>query len=461
MNASQGAIRPPAVAGMFYPREADVLRRDVAALLASAQVPQGVLVPKAIIVPHAGYIYSGPTAAAAYARLRPARHVIHRVVLVGPAHRLAFQGLAASAVEAFETPLGRIPIDRAALAAIASIPHVGGLEAAHEQEHSLEVQLPLLQTVLDRFTLVPLVAGMVDPETVVQVLDALWGGPETLIVISSDLSHYLDYVTARTMDASTRAAIERLDPAPIGFDQACGRIGVSAMLTVARRRGLAVETVDLRNSGDTAGPRDRVVGYGAWAFTEPGAPQPERIEDAIAAAGPALVALARTALETYTRSGLRIDEPQGLAPILNAPGGAFVTLKRAGRLRGCIGSPTAWRPLVTDVIDNAIKAGHQDPRFPPLTAAELEGLEISVAVLTPHEAMHFTGEADLLRQLRPHIDGLIIKDGAASALFLPAVWEMVPDPADFLRELKHKAGLTPHHWSPHFQAWRFQAVEVK
>jgi AmmeMemoRadiSam system protein A len=319
----------------------------------------------------------------------------------------------------------------------------------------------MLQMVLDRFTLVPMVAGNVQPETVAQVLETLWGGPETLIVISSDLSHYLDYAAAQRMDAGTRAAIESLDPAPIGFDQACGRIGVAGLLEVAKRRALQVETVDVRNSGDTAGPRDRVVGYGAWAFTEPGAQQPQRFEDAVRAAGPLLTSLARQALETYTRTKQRIGEPAAVPAALQQKAGAFITLKRGGHLRGCIGSPTGWRPLVTDVIDNAVKAGHEDPRFPALTPEELDGLDLSVSVLTPHEEMRFTGEADLLAQLRPRIDGLLIKDGPHSALFLPQVWEMVPNPADFMAELKNKAGLARNHWSPGFQAWRFQAVEVK
>jgi AmmeMemoRadiSam system protein B/AmmeMemoRadiSam system protein A len=456
-----GVIRPPAVAGMFYPGEMQALARDIRALFDRAEVPQGTPVPKAIIVPHAGYIYSGPTAVAAYARLAPARYTITKVVLIGPAHRVPFNGLAVSTAEAFDTPLGRIPINHDAIQRIAAIPQVGGLDQAHAQEHSLEVQLPFLQTVLDYFTLVPLVAGNVKSDTVAEVLEALWGGPETLIVISSDLSHYLDYKTARATDAGTCDAIERLDAAPIGFDQACGRIGVAGLLTVAKRRGMAVETIDLRNSGDTAGPRDRVVGYGAWAFTEPEAQIALHFDEAVRTAGPAMVALARDALETFTRTGQRIAEPASPPAVLRQPAGAFITLKRDGRLRGCIGSPTAWRPLVTDVIDNAIKAGHQDPRFPPLAAAELDGLHLSVAVLTPHEAVEFADEADLLRQLRPRIDGLLIKDGPHSALFLPAVWEQVPHPTDFMRELKRKAGLTPDHWSSNFQAWRFQAVEVK
>jgi len=456
-----GMIRPPAVAGMFYPQEPGILARDIAALLRAARTPQGAPVPKAIIVPHAGYVYSGPTAAAAYARLAAARQTITRVVLIGPAHRVAFAGIAASAAEAFETPLGRIPIDREALTRLVDIKGVGLLDSAHAQEHSLEVQLPFLQTVLERFALVPLVAGHAEPALVAQVLDVLWGGPETLIVISSDLSHYLDYAAAQAIDARTRDAIEHLDAKPIGFDQACGRIGVVGLLAVAKRRALAVETIDLRNSGDTAGPRDRVVGYGAWAFTEPGAHASASAEDSIRATGPMLLSLARDSLELFTRRGLRLSEPEGLPPLLRAPGAAFVTLKRAGQLRGCIGSPTAWRPLALDAIDNAARAGHEDPRFPPLTEAELDGLDLSVSVLTPHRPMAFADEAGLLAQLRPRVDGLFIKEGRHSALFLPAVWEQLPAPRDFLAQLKMKAGLAPGHWSGDFKAWRFQAVEVK
>ncbi len=458
-----GVIRPPAVAGMFYPREVAALRRDIHDMLAAARVPAGAPVPKALIVPHAGYVYSGLIAAEAFARVAPAHATIRRVVLIGPAHRVAFAGLAVSAAEAFDTPLGRIPIDQDAVARIATLPGVGTLDQAHAQEHSLEVQLPFLQTVLDEFSLVPLVAGNVAPETVARVLEVLWGGPETLIVISSDLSHYLEYTAAQRMDGLTRAAIERLDPGPIGFDQACGRIGVAGLLAMARHRGLSVETVNVRNSGDTAGPKDRVVGYGAWAFVEPtatGTGVAPQTELRIRTAGSLLTALARDALETFTRTGRTIAEPGGMPDLLTEPGAAFVTLERHGQLRGCIGSPVAWRPLAADVIDNAIKAGHGDPRFPHLTPDELDGLEVSVSVLTPHEAMNFTDEADLLRQLRPHIDGLIIKDGKHGALFLPSVWEQLPEPRAFLAHLKQKAGLSVGHWSPAFQAWRFQAVEV-
>ncbi len=261
------AIRQAAVAGLFYPADRAELLDQLRALLRDSHADGSV--PKAIIAPHAGYVYSGPIAASAYARLRPARDRIRRVVLLGPAHRISLTGLATSSAEFFTTPLGEIPIDRAALAAIADLPQVKTLDRAHDPEHSLEVHLPFLQTVLANFTLVPLVVGEATPAEVGEVLERLWGGPETLIVISSDLSHYHDYATARQLDQATCHAIETLDHRAIGYQQACGRVPVSGLLEVARRHALSVETLDLRNSGDTAGPRDQVVGYGAWAFTEP------------------------------------------------------------------------------------------------------------------------------------------------------------------------------------------------
>ncbi|MBI4967006.1 MAG: AmmeMemoRadiSam system protein B [Rhodospirillales bacterium] len=264
-----GAVRQPAVAGMFYPGEPGELSRVVAGYLGQADpAPAPGPAPKALIVPHAGYIYSGPIAASAYALLAPLQGRIDRVVLIGPSHRVAFRGLAVSSAAAYAMPGGAIALDRAAIDVVLRLPGVGTLDPAHTQEHSLEVHLPFLQAVLGEFALVPVVAGDADAETVAALLDALWGGPETLIVISTDLSHYLDYEAARRLDAATAQAIEHLDGRAIGSEQACGRVPVRGLLAVAKRRGLAVRRLDLRNSGDTAGPRDRVVGYGAWAFYE-------------------------------------------------------------------------------------------------------------------------------------------------------------------------------------------------
>ncbi|MBV8537847.1 MAG: AmmeMemoRadiSam system protein B [Alphaproteobacteria bacterium] len=260
------AIRPPAVAGMFYPASAAELGADIDRMLDGASAQHGPS-PKAIIVPHAGYIYSGPIAAEAYALLRPIRGRIERVVLLGPAHRVAFRGFALPSVKAFRTPLGDIPIDRPALDRLRGLPEIKILDEAHAGEHSLEVHLPFLQRTLGSFALLPIVVGMADGDDVAKLLDAIWGGPETLIVISSDLSHYYDHARAQKLDLRTAGAIERLDGAALDEESACGRVPIRGLLQAAKRRGLACRRLDLRNSGDTAGPRDQVVGYGAWALS--------------------------------------------------------------------------------------------------------------------------------------------------------------------------------------------------
>lgn len=260
--------RPPAVAGLFYPASAAALTATVRELLAQAPAsPTLPSPPKALIVPHAGYIYSGPIAASAYALLQPLRDVIRRVVLLGPAHRVAVHGLALPEASAFATPLGQIALDTAAVQLLHDLPQVRRNAATHAQEHSLEVQLPFLQLLLSDFKLVPLVVGDASSREVAEVLERLWGGPETLIVISSDLSHYHGYDEATGLDTRTCTVIQTLGR-DLDHEQACGGTPINGLMEVARRKQLAPHLLDRRNSGDTAGDRDRVVGYAAFAFTE-------------------------------------------------------------------------------------------------------------------------------------------------------------------------------------------------
>lgn len=258
-------VRPSAVAGLFYPAEAERLRQVIAHDLQQA-VPAQAITPKALIVPHAGYVYSGPVAASAYRHLEPLRETIKRVVLIGPSHRVPFDGLALSSADWFETPLGLVPVDRHAEAELMGIDGVQVLEQAHAREHCLEVQLPFLQYLLEDFRIVPIVAGHASPKLVSQVLETLWGGAETLIVISSDLSHYLDYDSARQIDGETSDAIVHLDNSHIDGFHACGCVGINGLLHYARQHDLSGRVLDLRNSGDTAGRKDSVVGYGAYLF---------------------------------------------------------------------------------------------------------------------------------------------------------------------------------------------------
>src|SRR5687768_10982651 len=264
--SSSPSVRRPAVAGLFYPAQAESLARAVGDLLGHADAKSRA-VPKALIAPHAGYVYSGPIAANAYALLAPARDSIKRVVLLGPTHRVAVRGLAVPAATRFATPLGVVDVDLEAVERLRTLPQVVVSDAAHALEHSLEVHVPFLQTVLADFKLVPLAVGHVDPRDVAAVLDMLYGGPETLIVVSSDLSHYLDYRNAQSVDRATCEAILGLK-SDIDHEQACGATPVSGLALTARVKGLRPELIDLRNSGDTAGDKGRVVGYASFAFYE-------------------------------------------------------------------------------------------------------------------------------------------------------------------------------------------------
>jgi AmmeMemoRadiSam system protein B len=261
--------RPSAVAGLFYEDDPGRLRTQVLNLLTDVTASSNVM-PKALIAPHAGYVYSGRVAAAAFAMLRDSAQTITRVVLIGPAHYVRLRGIAAPTVNAFEAPLGDVPVDVEALSEIADLQFVIRADAPHAPEHALEVELPFLQTALGSFRVVPLLVGDAAPQDVAHVLRRVWGGPETLIVVSSDLSHYHSYETARRLDLATAAAIEHGDWSSLGPNQACGYLAVAGLLMEAKRHTLKARRLSLCNSGDTAGSRDRVVGYGAWMFPQTG-----------------------------------------------------------------------------------------------------------------------------------------------------------------------------------------------
>jgi AmmeMemoRadiSam system protein A len=377
-------------------------------------------------------------------------------VLLGPTHRVAVRGLAVPTVAAFDTPLGAVPIDRDAIATIEALPQVVRSDAAHAHEHALEVQLPFLQAVLERFTLVPLAVGHATPAAVAEVIEALWGGDETLVVVSTDLSHYLGYAQARSVDAETVRRVQRFD-ATIAHDEACGATPLNGALLVARRHGLQPRLLDLRNSGDTAGDRARVVGYAALAFVpaaEAGA-QADAGEEAAGAdrLGPALLSRARNAIAAALELPL-VGEPEH--PALWQPGATFVTLRRDGELRGCIGRLQADRALHEDVRRNARRAAFEDPRFAPLRVADWAGLEIEVSLLDAPQPIACADEAGALRALRPGTDGVIFEWRGRAATFLPQVWEQLPEPAAFLGQLKRKAGLRADFWHAEVRLARYR-----
>lgn len=457
---SQVTRRPAAVAGHFYPAQAAVLSKQVQDLLSVADnslAPHEVAQtdwPKAIIAPHAGYIYSGGVAASAYVRLRPARGTVTRVILAGPCHRVPVDGIALPTVTEFETPMGSLKLDANTLSKLAEHPLCHWSDRAHKDEHALEVHLPFIQAVLGpHVDIVPLVVGRIAPQIMQQVLEQLWGGPETVVIISSDLSHFLDYAAARRIDQRTTQAIERLRPDLIEDAGACGRMPLKGLLLQAQKRQLQVTTLDVKNSGDTAGSKDRVVGYGAWMLKRISEVQSNLTADDKAT----LMKAAWQSLDyALTHEG---RQPQvaleSFSKVLQADQASFVTLEKNGVLRGCIGSLKAHQPLAVDVAQNAIKAGFQDPRFPQLMPLEMPHLTLSISILSASEEMNFTDEADALSRLRPSVDGVIIRDGRHQSVFLPHVWEALPDPYEFMAKLKQKAGLAPDYWSKTMKIFQF------
>ena len=427
------AVRPAAVAGMFYPGDARALATEVDDLLGSVeQTAPRLGYPKALIVPHAGYIYSGGVAARAYDELAAARGSVRRVVLLGPTHRVAVRGLAAPGVEAFATPLGPVRIDRDAIASVRELPQVVINDAAHALEHSLEVQLPFLQKVLGDFALVPFAVGAASIEQVAEVLERLWGGAETLIVVSTDMSHYHSYERARAIDGATIERISRF-ATDIDHEQACGATPLNGLLLFSRQKNLSLKLLAACNSGDTAGGKDRVVGYSSFGLYEGG-------EVPLEEAGKVLLRLARGAIEHQL-----LGKPKGQFdfPWLRQAGATFITLTKDDALRGCIGSLEPARALGEDVAQNALAAALRDPRFPAMSAAEWPQCRVEVSLLSTPKPLRFADEADLLSQIVAGEDGLILEADGRRATFLPQVWEDIGDKRLFLAHLLKKAGLPP------------------
>ena len=459
-------VRPAALAGGFYPGDPGALARQVDDDLRKAPSFPGK--PKAIIAPHAGFIYSGEIAGSAYAALRARRDEIRRVVLLGPCHRVAVRAFAVPSFQAFATPLGLVPVDRDGVERALTVSGVEQRDDTHIPEHSLETQLPFLQRLLGSFTIIPIIVGAASIEQTDALLAALWGGEETLVVISSDLSHFHGYDQARALDGDACRRIEALEPERLADEQACGRHAIKGLLARAQALDLRATTIDLRNSGDTAGRnnRERVVGYGAVTFEDAAT---ARLSDRDRQQ------LIKAAVQTIS-SGLRRGKAPEIAldsypRSLQSQRACFVTLKKDGALRGCVGSLKPHQSLIEDVASSAFKAAFGDRRFGALSRDELKdfknGMELSVSILSHARPLPAASEAEALAKIEPGSDGLILRDRDKGALLLPQVWESIPDPKTFLSVLRQKAGLARDHWSDSLTLRRFrtesfgQTVPVK
>jgi AmmeMemoRadiSam system protein B/AmmeMemoRadiSam system protein A len=456
-HAKPAGVRGPIWAGRFYPADGQELDRLVRRLLADVRegtgdAPQNEDL-RALIMPHAGYVYSGATAA--YAALAIPRDRFARVVLMGPDHRVGFRNASLTAFSHWRTPLGTMPVGDCGRMVEAWPALFAAVPASDRQEHSLEVTLPFLQTRLSRFELIPLVLGPCDAKRMARAVSSLIRDASTLVVVSADLSHYLPYAAAVERDRRTIERILALDPdwASDQDNRTCGRYPVGVLLEMARQHHWRPEVLHYSNSGDSTGDKEAVVGYAAIAFygDEPMQSQTDSEQSLTPRQGTALVTLARQTLARHFGLNVPAADAEALETLLEeralqARCGTFVTLKIDNQLRGCIGSLSASAPMVKGVRDNALNAAFHDPRFPPLSRKELDRVHIEVSVLSEPVPLAYSDADDLIAKLKPGTDGVIIKKGHAGATFLPQVWEQLPESEQFLSHLCMKAGLPAHQW---------------
>lgn len=456
MNTTR-LVRPPAVAGAFYPGHARELAREVERLLEEVPPPApGRL--RALIVPHAGYSYSGPTAAHAFRQL--VGHSFQRAVVLGPSHFARFAGACLPASDAYATPLCEVPVSPLARRLAGQGPFVCeprcqvqrppwgrpvpvGTATPETWEHAIEVEVPFLQQTLGAVEVLPVVYGEVEPREVARHLDSLLD-ERTLLVVSTDLSHYHPYREAQRLDRSCVDAICALDEQRMAGEEACGRGPVLTLLHLAKQRGWRAQLLDLRNSGDTAGDRAQVVGYAAIAFFAAAGPGLDQLGAADRAF---LLGLARKTIEQASRGAAppELSEAE-IPPSCRERRACFVTLHLHGRLRGCIGGLTAAQPLYREVMRSARDAALRDTRFAPVTPGEVPQLRLEISVISTPQPLAFAHPAELLEKLRPGRDGVVLRLGSRQATFLPQVWKQLPDKAQFLRQLALKAGAGAEDW---------------
>ncbi len=459
-NAEHGLrVRTPAVAGLFYPADKTVLSQTIDGLLERAPTHY---IPnlKGLVCPHAGYDFSGPTAASAYKTL--AGRDVQTVIVLGPSHYAYFQGVSLPNADAYQTPLGTVPISEKAQRLVGTSPFVleprclverppwwtqatkpappFGEDTPETWEHSVEVQVPFLQKTLPHFKILPVIFGETDPEQVARVLAGTIDD-KTVVVASSDLSHYHTYDVAKDLDNRCIGAILKLDLDSMKTQEACGKAPILTLMCLAREKGWKAQLLDCRNSGDVTGDKDRVVGYAAIAFY---APAPENFA---APEKKFLLDLARTTLvHVATNGNLPEVSTKDVPPKLAETKACFVTLTENGELRGCIGHIFPQEPLYQAVVDNAQSAATRDWRFPPVQSDEVGKIKIEISVLTEPQPLRFNSPEDLLGKLQPYEDGVVLKIGSRGATFLPQVWEQIPDKVEFLNHLSEKAGCEPSAW---------------
>ena len=448
-NTFMKKIKQPSVAGTFYTNNASELKKQIESF-AKENKNNYDYSTRAVIVPHAGLIYSGRLA---YEGISQLDKNIKNLFIFAPAHKVGFDGLALTSFDAWQTPLGEIEVNQKINLELKDKFNAQFIDQALEYEHSIEIQVPLIQSVFENINIIPILIGKEGYNIIEQIIEFYYPDKTNGFIISSDLSHFLTDEKAKQIDIVTAKMIESGNLNEFQYQQACGAIGIAGLVTFANKHNYSMIRIDMENSSSTTGDKSNVVGYGCWFLYEG-----QTNEFLKKYYSKSIIDLCKVAIKAqFEKNDTQIKYPQ----VFNQVGASFVTLEKNNNLRGCIGSIIAHRSLILDLVMNAKSSAFNDPRFTPVKKDEIEQLKIAVSILSEPKQMNFTDENDLLNQMRPNVDGIIIKDGNNQAVYLPSVWEQLPDKKEFLNTLKIKAGLSPDYFSKTFEAYRFETVYIK
>ena len=442
-------IKEPSVAGSFYSADADTLEKQIQTF-ASESKNKYEYKTRAVIVPHAGLVYSGRLA---YEGISQLDKNIKNIFIFAPAHRVGFEGLALSSFDKWKTPFGEITVNQGICFELIEKYGAKYNDEAFAPEHSVEIEVPIIQKILEDVKIIPILLGKTDFSIVTKIIEKYYPNNENGFIISSDLSHFLTDENARKLDSQTAQMIETGNINGFRYDQACGALAIAGLVEFANKNSYSIIRIDMTNSSAATSDKSSVVGYGCWFLYEG-----DKNEFIKQYHSDFVINLVKTILKaSFTKEKITINYPQ----ILDEFGACFVTLEKFGQLRGCIGSIIAHQPLIFDLVNHAKDAAFNDHRFHPVTEAELNDIKVSVSILTDPKKIEFTDEQDLLDKMVPNVDGIIIKDKQYQAVYLPVVWEQLPDKKEFLNSLKMKAGLSPDYFSSTFEAYRFETIYIK
>ena len=459
--------REAAVAGLFYPADAYQLERAIDGYL-SLNPSTFSRRPHIMVVPHAGYLYSAEVAAKAYQQLLPYSTAIKKVIILGPSHKVNIKGAALSRATGFRTPLGRIKTDKNTTDYFSALKGFSFNDYAHKDEHALEVQLPFLQKTLKNFSIIPIIYGQSSPEMLADAISPILEQDDALLIVSADLSHYLNVEEAKLQDSQTRDMVSAGEK--LKAHQSCGATGINTAMILAKKFGLKPSLLDFANSGDVSGITDRVVGYASWVFAgEPDlnknlTPLEQEVENLTFFAKhnrQDIIKIVKQSLVLATKDKNYTPTREEYPDVMFDKGAAFVTLEIDNKLRGCIGSLLPTQAISLDIAQNVYAAANKDKRFTPLKDDELPNIDFTVSLLSSYERINFKSEDDLLNKIKPYEDGLVIRDGDRQGLLLPSVWKDFSTPKEFLNALKIKAGLSPLYWSDKVKIYKFRTVEIK